>query len=97
MLAHRVVSPMLLGIKDSTGLGNNADEIKTASLLFDNTIIRPFQELLIEHFDKLLAFNNITLNLYFITLQPLEFTEIDTDVQDDETIEEETGINERFK
>ena len=28
MLAHRVVSPMLLGIKDSTGLGNNADEIK---------------------------------------------------------------------
>ncbi len=92
MLAHRVVSPMLLGIKDSTGLGNNADEIKTASLLFDNTIIRPFQELLIEHFDKLLAFNNITLNLYFITLQPLEFTEIDTDVQDDETIEEETGI-----
>ena len=92
MLAHRVVSPMLLGIKDSTGLGNNADEIKTASLLFDNTIIRPFQELLIEHFDKLLAFNNITLNLYFITLQPLEFTEIDTEIQDDETVEEETGI-----
>jgi len=92
MLAHRVVSPMLLGIKDSTGLGNNADEIKTASLLFDNTIIRPFQELLIEHFDKLLAYNNITLNLYFITLQPLEFTEIDEEIQDDETIEEETGI-----
>ena len=92
MLAHRVVSPMLLGIKDSTGLGNNADEIRTASLLFDNTIIRPFQELLIEHFDKLLAYNNITLNLYFITLQPLEFTEIDEEIQDDETIEEETGI-----
>ena len=92
MLAHRVVSPMLLGIKDSTGLGNNADEIKTASILFDNTIIRPFQELLIEHFDRLLAYNNIALNLYFITLQPLEFTEIDEDVQDQETIEEETGI-----
>jgi hypothetical protein len=83
---------MLLGIKDSTGLGNNADEIKTASILFDNTIIRPFQELLIEHFDRLLAYNNIALNLYFITLQPLEFTEIDEDVQDQETIEEETGV-----
>ncbi len=92
MLAHRVVSPMLLGIKDSTGLGNNADEIKTASILFDNTIIRPFQELLIEHFDRLLAYNNVALNLYFVTLQPLEFTEIDEDVQDKETIEEETGI-----
>jgi hypothetical protein len=29
MVAHRIVSPMLLGIKDNTGLGNNADELKT--------------------------------------------------------------------
>jgi hypothetical protein len=92
MLAHRVVSPMLLGIKDSTGLGNNADEIKTASLLMDNTVIRPFQELLIDCFDNLLAYNNIALNLYFITLQPLEFTEVDPDIQSDEDIEEETGV-----
>ena len=26
MVAHRIVSPMLLGIKDQTGLGNNADD-----------------------------------------------------------------------
>ena len=26
LVSHRVVSPMLLGIKDNTGLGNNADE-----------------------------------------------------------------------
>ena len=92
MLAHRVVSPMLLGIKDQTGLGNNADEIKTASLLMDNTVIRPFQELLIDAFDKLLAVNDIALNLYFITLQPLEFTDVDPDIQDEEEIEEETGV-----
>jgi hypothetical protein len=92
MVAHRVVSPMLLGIKDNSGLGNNADEIKTASLLMDNTVIRPFQELLIDCFDKLLSYNNISLNLYFITLQPLEFTEVDPTLQDAETIEEETGV-----
>ena len=92
MVAHRIVSPMLLGIKDGTGLGNNADEIKTASLLMDNTVIRPFQELLIDSFDKILAYNDIALNLYFTTLQPLEFTEVDSEVQDDETIEEETGV-----
>jgi len=92
MVSHRIVSPMLLGIKDQTGLGNNADEIKTASLLMDNTVIRPFQELLIDSFDELLAYNNISLNLYFITLQPLEFTEVDSEIQDDEQIEEETGI-----
>ncbi len=92
MVAHRIVSPMLLGIKDQSGLGNNADEIKTASLLMDNTVIRPFQELLIDNFDKILAYNNISLNLYFTTLQPLEFTEIDQSIQDKETIEEETGV-----
>ena len=91
MVSHRVVSPMLLGIKDSTGLGNNADEIKTASTLMDNTVIRPFQTLLIDAFDNILAYNNISLNLYFKTLQPLEFTELDN-VVDKETREEETGV-----
>lgn len=91
MVAHRIVSPMLLGIKDQSGLGNNADEIKTASLLMDNTVIRPFQELLIDNFDQILAYNEISLNLYFTTLQPLEFTEVDTDLQSKEDIEEETG------
>jgi len=92
MVAHRIVSPMLLGIKDGSGLGNNAEEIKTASLLMDNTVIRPFQELLIDNFDSILAYNDIALNLYFTTLQPLEFTEVDSDIQDKETIEEETGV-----
>jgi len=92
LVSHRVVSPMLLGIKDKTGLGNNADEIKTASLLMDNTVIRPFQELLIDCFDNILAYNDIALNLYFTTLQPLEFTDVDRSVQSDEEIEEETGV-----
>ena len=91
MVSHRVVSPMLLGVKDSTGLGNNADELKTATILMDNTVIRPFQELLIDAFDQILAFNGISLNLYFKTLQPLEFTDLDN-VKDEETREIETGV-----
>lgn len=91
LVSHRVVSPMLLGIKDNTGLGNNADELKTATILMDNTVIRPFQRLLIESFDQILAYNNISLNLYFKTLQPLEFTDLDN-VEDSETREEETGV-----
>ena len=92
MVSHRVVSPMLLGVKDNTGFGgNNADELKTATILMDNTVIRPFQELLIDAFDQILAFNGIALNLYFKTLQPLEFTDLDN-VKDQETREEETGV-----
>lgn len=72
MVSHRIISPMLLGIKDNSGFGNNADELQTATVLMDNTVIRPFQNLLIKHFDKILAFNDISLNLYFKTLQPLD-------------------------
>jgi hypothetical protein len=91
MVSHRVVSPMLLGIKDSSGFGNNAEEIETASILMDNTVIKPFQELLIDAFDRILAFNGSALNLYFKTLQPLQFIDLEN-VQDQETREEETGV-----
>ena len=91
MVSHRVVSPMLLGIKDNSGLGNNAEELKTASTLMDNMVIRPFQTLLIDSFDSILAYNQISLKLYFKTLQPLEFTDL-TNVEDEETKEEETGV-----
>jgi hypothetical protein len=57
----------------------------------DNTVIRPFQTLLINAFDEILAYNDISLNLYFKTLQPLEFKELDN-VVDEETREEETGV-----
>lgn len=90
MVAHRVTSPMLLGIKDQTGLGNNADELMTASQLFDNIVIRPMQETILDGLDKILAYNDISLDLYFKTLQPIEFTE--TKVMDNATIEQETGI-----
>jgi len=90
-IAHRIVSPFLLGIQTSNGFSSNADEIKTASILMDNTVIRPFQELLIDCFDNILTYNDISLNLYFTTLQPLEFTDVDKDLQSKEDIEEETG------
>ena len=91
MVSHRIISPMLLGIKDNTGLGNNAEELKTASILMHNTVIVPFQELLTDAFDKILAYNDIALNLYFKTLQPLQFVDLDN-VKDEETREEETGV-----
>ena len=92
MVSHRIVSPMLLGIKDNTGFGNNAEELKTASTLLDNLVIRPKQEIIIDGIDMILAYNDISLNLYFKTLQPLEFTEDVVTPMDMETREEETGV-----
>jgi len=90
MIGHGVVSPILLGIKDNTGFGNNAEELRTASILMDNIVIRPFQSLLIDSLKAILAFNEIYLNLYFVTLQPIEFTELDN-IATKIKREEETG------
>jgi len=90
MIGHGVVSPILLGIKDNTGFGNNAEELRTASILMDNIVIRPFQTLLIDAFKELLSFNGIFLELYFTTLQPIEFTELDN-IATKIKREEETG------
>ena len=91
IVGHRVTSPMLLGIRTGDGgLGNNADEIKTATLLFDNIVIKPYQLEIIDAIDEILAVNNISLKLYFKTIQPLEFVE--TAGLDAQTKEEETGV-----
>lgn len=91
IVGHRVTSPMLLGIRESGGgLGNNADEIETATRLFDNIVIRPYQLEIIEALDEILAVNDISLNLYFKTIQPLDF--IDVNTMNAETNEEETGV-----
>ena len=91
MVSHRIVSPMLVGIKDNTGLGNNAQELETASLLMDNTVIRPMQVTILDEFEKILEYNEIDLELYFKTLQPLEFTDLTNAISDAE-IEKETGV-----
>jgi len=91
IVGHRVTSPMLLGIRTGDGgLGNNADEIKTATLLFDNIVIKPYQLEIIDAIDEILAVNGISLKLYFKTIQPLEF--VDIEGMNKETTEEETGV-----
>ena len=78
-------------MKDSDFL-NLLDELKNSAILFDNMVIRPIQDLLIESFDKILAFNGISLKLFFKTLQPLEFTDLEN-AQTQEQVAEETGTN----
>jgi len=68
---HRVVSPMLFGIKDATGLGNNANEMEVANSLMEETVIRPYQEIILDAIDEILAVNKISLNLAFKPLKEM--------------------------
>jgi hypothetical protein len=90
MLGHNITSPLLFGVASSNGFSSNADELKNSSVLFDNMVIRPFQEELLDAFDSILAFNGISLKLFFKTLQPLEFMDLEN-AQTEEQVAEETG------
>jgi len=91
LLGHSITSGLLFGIPSNNGFSSNADELKNASILFDNMTIRPKQGTVLDAIDKILAFNSISLNLYFKTLQPLEFIE-QNPIMSTEQVEEETGL-----
>jgi hypothetical protein len=90
MLGHNVTSPLLFGIATTTGFSSNADELKNSAILFDNMVIRPVQDEIIEALNKILSFNGISLKLFFKTLQPLEFTDLEN-ANSKEQVAEETG------
>ena len=73
MISHRVVSPRLFGVNsDGGGLGNNADELKTASILFEDTVINGYRDLLIEGFEMLMAESGNPIKLEFVSKQPFK-------------------------
>ena len=57
--AHGITSPQLFGIKEDTGLGNNADEILVASQLYQNLQIDPEQKVFNELVNSILNFNGV--------------------------------------
>lgn len=98
-ISHKVTSPLLLGIPTSTGLSNNADELKNSYMLFNTTVIEPLQEPVLEAIADVLAVNGWEFDLYMQTLMPASFVaeevidiieEVDDDTAD--SIEKETGI-----
>lgn len=91
LLGHSVTSGLLFGIPANNGFSSNADELKNASILFDNLVIRPKQGTILDALDLILAFNKVTLNMYFKTLQPLEFIDQNPVISKD-AMEEETGL-----
>jgi hypothetical protein len=56
MLGHNVTSPLLFGIATTTGFSSNADELQNSYILFDNMVIRPMQELLLDAIDTISRF-----------------------------------------
>jgi hypothetical protein len=74
MLAHRVTSQMLFGIKTASGFSSNADELKVAYEIFYAMVINPVQSELVKIFQGILEFNGADgEDLYFSPLIPFGF------------------------
>lgn len=70
MVAHRITSPMLFGIKDQSGLGNNAEEMEKAAMLFTETVVKPFQALVTEAVERVLRDNELSIEVEFQQANP---------------------------
>ena len=95
LTGHRVTSPMLMGIKSDTGLGNNADELNTAANFYLNTVIKPFQDHIVKVLRKIFQVNNMDMPVNFVQLKPIttRFTNQDLmAVMTQDEIREELGL-----
>jgi len=62
LVSHRVTSPLLFGVRDGGGLGSNTDEMKTALRIFSRQVIDPFQRLITDATETLLASFGVVAN-----------------------------------
>jgi len=94
LTGNRITSPLLFGIKgDGQGFGNNADELRDSFSLFMNTVVKPFQNTLLEGLEPIFHANGIELDLYFKTLKPADFIDISNVNKLDEDEQEKEGID----
>lgn len=91
MTAHRITSPLLLGIKDASGFSNNADEIRVAYQHFMSTTIKPKQEKLLKTLQFALKFYGLTVNLKVIPNEILPTVEEAIEIK--EKIEDTDGVD----
>ena len=90
---HRVTSPLLFGIRaEGGGLGSNADELRDSYSLFNNTVIIPFQNVLLKGLEKIFRVNDIDLDLYFKTLKPADFIDLEVTETQSEEDQEKEGV-----
>ena len=79
LTAHRITSPMILGIKTEGQLGGR-DEMLDAYLLFMNSVINPIQQTILDSFESLLEVNYDDITLGVTTTQLFDDGAVETDV-----------------
>lgn len=72
LISHKVTSPILFGVKDNTGLGNNANEMEVAFNELMINVIQPKKEVLLDAFMEIFSDAGISIDLDFIPLREIQ-------------------------
>ena len=99
LVAHRVVSPLLFGIRTaSNGFSSQSDEMKTAFSIMQTMTIFPFQNIILDAINRAFVEGGIgKKDLYFDQLTPLVILSETAD-ETDSTIEDvEDEVNESME
>ncbi len=67
MIAHRVTSPLLFGIREGGGLGSNKDEMETALKIFNEQVIEPSQRLITDAAETILQAANSSNSVFIVS------------------------------
>ena len=96
LTAHRITSPMILGIKTAGQLGGR-DEVTDAYLLLLNTVIRPFQQVLLSSIEEMLEMMypeqlNVTVGVQQLKLFDDGTEEVDVVTSEDAEIGDDAAL-----
>ena len=73
MVAHRVTTPLLFGIRDvATGFGSNKDEMAVGLEIFTNQVIEPAQRKISKAFEEVLSFEMPGIKITVVPNTPLK-------------------------
>jgi hypothetical protein len=82
LTAHRISSPLLLGIKDAAGFSSNADEMRVAYAHFESTVCAPKRKKILTPYGYILKLAGWNVSL---TVEPKKIIIEDTTVNETET------------
>jgi hypothetical protein len=74
MVAHRVTTPLLFGIREQQGFGSNTDEMVAGLRIFNNQVIEPAQRKLLDAFTEVLIFEIPNITLVVVPNTPIELS-----------------------
>ena len=94
IVAHSITSPLLLGIRDTSGFSSNAEEMNSAKEVFHEMKIKPLQEFIADSLNQIAGRDDIHFITVEETAQNTEVAKAELKAQIKEDVESEIALEE---